>query len=346
MLTVTRNKVPLIDLMCEDMAFHKDYSSQHKLVLTGSHPVQVDINRGVIIRRQDMETTQEADTMIVQQVAEVKAKKVLVVADDTDIVVLLLYFCCQGDIPASRSVLMVSPIRGRAVIDINATVDRHRDIIPDLLAAHGLNGCDTVATYFGIGKAAALRVLASGGHALTYVGDTSRILSEITAQATPFVLACYGQTKCTSLTGAHQKMWAMKVGQCMAAAPKLASVPPTNEAFNENVTRAHLQVAVWRNALQPDPPAIDPTAFGWSLEEASKTLIPTTLPSDTPLAPDDLLKPVRCSCSSETPWKTHRYGCSSASLACSVLCACQGGQCCFNERTRQALQTDDDDENE
>ena len=35
---------------------------------------------------------------------------------------------------------MVSPIRGRAVIDINATVDLPHDIIPDLLAAHGLTG--------------------------------------------------------------------------------------------------------------------------------------------------------------------------------------------------------------
>ena len=142
------------------------------------------------------------------------------VADDTDIFVLLFHFCCQGDIPASTSVLMVSPIRGRAVIDINATVDLHRDIIPDLLAAHGRTGCDTVATYFGIGKAAALIVLTSGVHALTYVGDTSRTLSEITAQATPFILACYGQTKCTSLTGARQKMWANRVVQSVAGAPK------------------------------------------------------------------------------------------------------------------------------
>ena len=205
--------------------------------------------------------------MIVQQVEETKVKKVLVVADDTDIFVLLLHLCCQGDIPASTSVLMVSPIRGRAVIDINATVVLHHDIIPDMLAAHGLTGYDTVATYFGIGKAAALRVLTSGVHALTYVGDTSRILSEVTAQATPFILACYGQTKCPSLTGARQKMWANKVGQSVVGEPKLASLPPTNEAFNENVARAHVQVAVWRNALQPDQPAIDPTAFGWSLEE-------------------------------------------------------------------------------
>ena len=69
MLTVTRTKVQLIDLICEDMAFHKEYFLQHKLVLTGSDPVPVEINSGVIIKRQDMKTTQEeADTMIVQQV--------------------------------------------------------------------------------------------------------------------------------------------------------------------------------------------------------------------------------------------------------------------------------------
>ena len=53
-----------------------------------------------------MKTTQEeADTMIVKQVAEVRPKKALVVADDTDIFVLLLHFCYQDDIPASIFVL-------------------------------------------------------------------------------------------------------------------------------------------------------------------------------------------------------------------------------------------------
>ena len=50
MLTVTRTKVQLIDLICEDMAFHKEYFSQHKLVLTGSDPVSVEINSGVIVK--------------------------------------------------------------------------------------------------------------------------------------------------------------------------------------------------------------------------------------------------------------------------------------------------------
>ena len=72
-----------------------------KLVITGADPVPVEINPGsIIIHHQDMKTMQkEADTMIVQQVTDVKPKKALV-ADDTDVFVLLLHFCCKEDIPA------------------------------------------------------------------------------------------------------------------------------------------------------------------------------------------------------------------------------------------------------
>ena len=43
-------------------------------------------------------------------------------------------------------------------------------------------------------------------------------------------------------------MWANKVGQSEAGAPKLASLPPTNEAFIENVARAHTgsKQPVWK----------------------------------------------------------------------------------------------------
>ena len=78
------------------------------------------------------------------------------------------------------------------------------------------------------------------------------------------------------MAGSRQKMWANKVGQRVAGASKLTFLPPTNEVFNENVARIHLQVAVWSNALQTTPPAIESKAFRWSLKEGSKTLIPTT----------------------------------------------------------------------
>ena len=75
--------------------------------MTGSDPVPVEISSGVVIHRHDMRTAQEeADTIIVQQVAGVKSHTVLVVADDTDIFVLLLHFCYHGDI--TSQVMMVS----------------------------------------------------------------------------------------------------------------------------------------------------------------------------------------------------------------------------------------------
>jgi len=54
---------------------------------------------------------------------------------------------------------MDSPVKGRAVIDIWATAKDNETIIPGLLAARALSGCDTAACYFGIGKATALKIL-------------------------------------------------------------------------------------------------------------------------------------------------------------------------------------------
>ena len=85
----------------------------------------------------------------------------VVIADDTDVFVLLVHFkhaSSLGDGP----IYMESPLQQRGVIDIDATVEKNRSIIPGLLAAHALSGCDTVASYYGIGKGKVLKVLRGG----------------------------------------------------------------------------------------------------------------------------------------------------------------------------------------
>ena len=52
---------------------------------------------------------------------------------------------------------------------------------------YGVTGCDTVATYQGIGKGMALRVLMSGKHSLSNVGDVNSSLDDVLKQATPFI---------------------------------------------------------------------------------------------------------------------------------------------------------------
>jgi hypothetical protein len=64
---------------------------------------------------------------------------------------------------------MASSIKGQSVVDINAPIPRNYEIMNDLLAMYGLCGCDIVATYHGIGKTVALRVLSGQKHSVVYL---------------------------------------------------------------------------------------------------------------------------------------------------------------------------------
>lgn len=344
MLTVTRNKTQLIDLIVADIIEHKDDFQTHALIVVGRDPSPLEIVEGLIRERHDLATTQEeADTIIIQQVARVETGSVLVIADDTDIFVMLMHFCYRGNITCN--VYMVSPIQGRAVLDIHGSVQKHRDILSDLLAAHCLSGCDTVASHFGIGKGMALKALRSAKHRLDLLGNTDDQVqvSNRVEQATKFMLACYGQSTCQTMTDARKKVWSSKVGRSNASAPKLCSLPPTTEAFVENVARAHLQLIVWRNALEPSSPDLEPTEHGWSRIAGSRTLSPTTVSPGTPLAPLDLLKLIKCSCQSQTACKSQRCSCCSANMPCTTFCVCQGGQECQNERNKDVANVEDDE---
>ena len=67
---------------------------------------------------------------------------VVVVAEYTDVFILLLYHYLQENLTCP--LFMTPPIQQRAVIDIKATVHVQHSIIPNLLAANALSGCDTV----------------------------------------------------------------------------------------------------------------------------------------------------------------------------------------------------------
>ena len=68
MLTVTRNRIDPIINICEDFTSHNDDVLQHKPVLPRRHPVSWCHHYA---------PQEEVDTMIVQQVADVKGKKMI-----------------------------------------------------------------------------------------------------------------------------------------------------------------------------------------------------------------------------------------------------------------------------
>ena len=97
--------------------------------------------------------------------------------------------------------------------------------------------------------------------------------------------------------------------------------------------RAHLQTAIWKAALDADPPSINPVHYGWSH--------PVALSPDVSPASEEVLNLIRCGCPSSRPCSTCRFSCSAAQLSCSMFYACHGNNECNNDRTRTAASSVD-----
>eukprot|EP00745_Piridium_sociabile_P037812 TRINITY_DN68984_c0_g1_i6.p1 TRINITY_DN68984_c0_g1~~TRINITY_DN68984_c0_g1_i6.p1 ORF type:complete len:1121 (+),score=248.01 TRINITY_DN68984_c0_g1_i6:81-3443(+) len=344
------NKVQLNKLLYEqiltDDAYLQVVTNSHALVVTGEEPVPTQVHKGQKSARRDIiSSLEEADSMIAQQVVAIGTDpdaRVLALADDTDVFVLLLFF--YGHCSLNSAIYMQSPVYGRHCIDINATHLKHSAIVPDLLAIHALSGCDSVAATYGIGKTTALKV-ASKGHRLNFLGDLTVDVTQVVKQATEFMAASYGVKECSSMTECRQHVWAQKTGKS-SSAPKLWSLPPTTEAFHENVLRAHLQVANWRATLLGEPPSMDPVQFGWEADHVNKGLTPQNMCHGTAYAPPHVLKLVRCGCDSEKSCRGGNCGCMSRQLSCTIFCTCCAsfGMCHnpFNKKDAEVDTLEDD----
>ena len=162
----------------------------------------------MVIRREDLKTTpEEADAIIVAQaiyVAKVEGKCVVVVADDTDVYIPLLYHYHSESLKIPMK--LQSTQTGRAFIDVTATVLKLRDdVILQLLPAHALSGCDIVPMCHGIGKSKMLKVVMAGKYSLSLLGDVIANMEDIIKQETAFMCQCYNVEGATTMTEARIK---------------------------------------------------------------------------------------------------------------------------------------------
>ncbi len=350
-LTTTENKVQLIDILCEQIQEkakdlpRDDDAFNHRLLITGSGTSPTEVRMGVVITRTDMRTThEEADVIIAQQMvcaATESSSCITIVSDDTDVFVLLLHFYQLKHLTCT--LLMQGTSSQRTVVDIGATATKHASIVQHVLAAHALSGCDTVACLYGNGKARAIKVLQKGCTLLN-LGNPNAHISDVITEATLFVAATYGSRVAGNMSDIRFGIWSAKTARKhIHKTPELRSLPPTSEAFGENVKRAHLQTAIWKSALEPDPPNLATTDYGWAKDKYSKSLTAVTLPSDASLAPATVMQMIKCGCSSEQPCATARCGCYTAQLACTVFCNCNIMGNCHNRWTKYVAELSDNE---
>ena len=116
---------------------------------------------------------EEADVIIPHQVVYMTSLgccSIKVISDDTDVFVLLVHYYTEKKL--TSTLLMEPTSQGRSSVNIGSTVVKHRSVAPQLLSAHALTGCDTVASYFGIGKTKVVKVLEAGNR-LNHLGNPS-----------------------------------------------------------------------------------------------------------------------------------------------------------------------------
>ena len=240
---------------------------------------------------------------------------------------------------------MSSPVKERSVIDIKQTAAAHIDIASDLLALHGLSGADTVSAIHGIGKTTVINLAKKGELSLSNVGNFNVDMEVVIAQATKFICSAYGQTvaACDSMTECRVKLWHLKTGKSGTKSIKLKALPPTSSAFIEHVNRAHMQVAIWKSALQDCPPGLDPTEYGWEIDHQG-TLIPRIAQQGTLFAPPYILRLIRCQCKTS---ECRTAACNCANIGCTMFCLCEGGALCKNPHTQKCIYDDNiDNEND
>lgn len=341
-LTNTKNKIQLNAMLVEailDPSYHNSATQVHSLIIAGVSDVPVEITRGQKIDRHDLRSThEEADILITQHaiLSSLLGKSVRIVCDDTDVFVLLVHYYnsrCKGS--NNAPMIMSSPVKERAVVDIRATAEEHSDIADDLLAIHGLSGADTVASLHGIGKATVVRIAKKRGCPLSDIGNVQADMKSVEAQATSFICAAYGKAteSCKSMTECRVKMWHSKTGKSGASSVKLCSIPPTSDAFIENVHRCHLQVAIWKAALLESPPEMDSEKYGWERDHQG-ILLPRTIPTGSTSAPPNILQLIRCNCKTSG---CRTAACSCSKIGCTVFCQCEGTEACKNPLTGNRL---------
>ena len=171
-----------------------------------------------------------------------------------------------------------------------------------------------------------------------------QLITDVITEVTELYAACYGSQERSDMSAVRFDVWSSKMAnEICTSAPEVKSLPPTTDAFKQHVYRAHFQAALWRVVLDDDPPVCDHPHHGWPHDQISNILLPVPLPPDVSPAPTEILKMIRCGCSSARPCLTNRYSCSAARLSCSMFCGCHGMVEYQNDQTKFTSTNDTED---
>lgn len=252
------------------------------------------------VRRQDVAELQsfqeEADGRLLlhaSHAAQDGFEAVMISSNDTDVMVLNLAFC--GVIKTPMYQKFGSGTRTQLVDITKAAEALGPTICSALPGMHSFTGCDSVSSFAGKGKLAAMKMLRSDKEAQETFSDLGKnweLSDELFDKLESFTCRMYAPKQPASgVNELRYQLFCAKSGDTESH-----QLPPCQDCLRKHAQRANYQTALWQRCLSGDSEIADPTKSGWKKEtQDGEEILAVDWMSVKP-APDAVLELLACQC--------------------------------------------------
>ena len=278
----------------------------------------------------------DADLLVVQTaiaVAEGTAKPTFLVGEDTDLLVLLCFHATCTNIYLRPEPRFGSKKASRCWDIAKLRHILGADVYENVLFMHAVLGCDTTSAIYGLGKAAALKLMINNHlfqqQARVFGNPGSQRHTIIYAGEKSLVILCNGKPE-DDLNVLRLHRFHQRVGKSTSCVhPQV--LPPTSAAAKFHSLRVYLQVQQWMG----HGGHLKPEDWGWYIQDGKYFPVLT----DKDAAPVELLDVVKCNC--KMGCGTRQCTCRKHGLDCTSACGhCRG--VCSNVANLEEDETDDE----
>lgn len=217
---------------------------------------------------------------------------------------------------------LVGPSTIHSVKDVSSKVDPV--IKKNILFIHAWSGCDTTSSTFGHSKTKLMKTIAKDRSIQAiadnfYSAETQDTVGKLGIDLFTLLFGEYCKER--TLTTIRFHKYQTMIAQSNILEPQ--RMPPTVRAAHFHSLRVFLQTIQWMNL---DTEVLDPCSWGWQHDRSG--LVP--LMTDMNVAPESVLKFIRCKCKSQNPNQcgTNLCTCFKHGIQCVEACGgCHGVSC-------------------
>jgi hypothetical protein len=307
--------------------------------------VQMITTAGVELLPGLFSSHEEADTRMILHAVDLctNHNRLVVRCDDTDVLVLLLYYVIQGLVDhevymeAGHQTKTANRHRFIAVHSIEKALgDTFCSCLP---AMHAMTGCDSCSAIYKVGKRTAFTKLTQNIENLKQLScvGSSKTVDEIVPVAREYMLKLFGKPRmqnglpCSTLDE-------LRFVLATTTDKPAAQLPPTEDAFRQHLKRVRVQTVIWCNSHEAGPELCSPVSNGWAL--GNNTLQPVYFEKDpAPLSVRDLTH-LYCT---DKDCSGNKCQCVAVGLPCISNCSC-AEEC--RRRVVQTTEIGDTDSND